>query len=152
MNSFKDRFFRSQLLGTVTSAHMQLAHFPISSSSSRWDYNVLLSNTTFCLVPRGRRLGSFRFLETLQAGCIPVVLSNGWQLPFAEVIDWSEAVVTVDERRLLQVTELLRSIPPAKIFAMRQQTQILWDRYLSSVYKIVSTTIEVRIAFDIRKL
>ena len=70
-------------------------------------------------------------------------MSNGWRLPFAEVIDWSEAVIEADERLLLQVPEMLHSISASRVFAMRQQTQVLYDRYLSSVEKIVDTTIEV---------
>jgi glucuronyl/N-acetylglucosaminyl transferase EXT1 len=75
----------------------------------RYDYEVLLQNSTFCLVPRGRRLGSFRFLEALQAGCIPVLLANGWVLPFDSVIDWNLAVVWADERLLLQASDICRA-------------------------------------------
>ena len=45
----------------------------------------------------------YRFLEVLQAACIPVILSNDWVLPFSEVINWNEATVWTDERLLLQV-------------------------------------------------
>lgn len=109
----------------------------------KYDYQELLHNSTFCLVPRGRRLGSFRFLESLQAACIPVLLSNGWELPFSDVIDWSKTVVVGDERLLLQVPSTVRSIDNDKILAFRQHTQFLWDAYFSSVEKIVSTTLEI---------
>ncbi|KAJ8322069.1 hypothetical protein KUTeg_000540 [Tegillarca granosa] len=61
------------------------------------DYKKLLYNATFCLVPR----------EALQAGCIPVLLSNGWELPFSEVIDWRKAVLWADERLLFQIQDKL---------------------------------------------
>ena len=109
----------------------------------RWDYENLLSNSTFCLVPRGRRLGSFRFLETLQAGCLPVILSNSWQLPFDEVIDWSEASLSIDERLLMQVPEILHSAHAPEVFSRRQETQVIWDNYLSSVEKIVQTSLVI---------
>ncbi len=54
-------------------------------------------------MPRGRRLGSYRFLEVLQAACIPVLLSNGIVMPFHEVIDWNRVTIWGDERLLLQV-------------------------------------------------
>ncbi|XP_062562398.1 LOW QUALITY PROTEIN: exostosin-1-like [Armigeres subalbatus] len=109
----------------------------------RYDYETLLQNSTFCLVPRGRRLGSFRFLEALQAGCIPVLLSNSWVLPFQSKIDWQQAAIWADERLLLQVPDIVRSISASRILALRQQTQVLWERYFSSIEKIVFTTFEI---------
>uniref|UniRef100_A0A665USF8 Exostosin glycosyltransferase 1 n=1 Tax=Echeneis naucrates TaxID=173247 RepID=A0A665USF8_ECHNA len=78
-----------------------------------------------------------------QAACIPVILSNGWELPFSEVIDWRKAAIIGDERLLLQVPSITRSVGRDRILALRQQTQFLWDAYFSSVAKIVLTTLEV---------
>uniref|UniRef100_H2Z4B0 Exostosin GT47 domain-containing protein n=1 Tax=Ciona savignyi TaxID=51511 RepID=H2Z4B0_CIOSA len=103
----------------------------------------LLHNSTYCMVPRGRRLGSFRFLESLQAACVPVVLANGWKLPFAEVIDWSKASLAWEERLLLQVPGILRDIGDDQIMFYRQQSQFLWDKYFSSVDLIIRTTLEI---------
>ncbi|NXL48214.1 EXT1C protein, partial [Podilymbus podiceps] len=109
----------------------------------KFDYQELLHNSTFCIVPRGRRLGSFRFLEALQAACIPVLLSDGWELPFAEAIDWGKAAVVGNERLLLQIPSAVRCIHPERVLAFQQQTQFLWDAYFSSVDKIVHTTLEI---------
>uniref|UniRef100_A0A3P8SS07 Exostosin glycosyltransferase 1 n=1 Tax=Amphiprion percula TaxID=161767 RepID=A0A3P8SS07_AMPPE len=78
-----------------------------------------------------------------QAACIPVILSNGWELPFSEVIDWRKAAIIGDERLLLQVPSIIRSVGRDRILALRQQTQFLWDAYFSSVAKIVLTTLEI---------
>jgi len=114
-----------------------------NAAYDKHDYHKLLYNSTFCLVPRGRRLGSFRFLESLQATCIPVLLSNNYELPFSEVIDWNKVVIWGDERLLLQVPAMVRSISQTQILAMRQQSQLVWEAYFSSVDKIINTVIEV---------
>lgn len=57
-----------------------------------------------------------------QAACVPVMLSNGWELPFSEVINWNQAAVIGDERLLLQVRKGLGlqqirglSLPPSRL-------------------------------------
>lgn len=107
------------------------------------DYEELMSNSTFCLTPRGRRLGSFRFLESLKIGCVPVTLSNDWVKPFEEIIDWSKAVVDGDERSLFLLPDMLRNFRPKDIKRMRHNSIKIYDHYFSSVEKIVLTTISI---------
>ncbi|XP_004450577.2 exostosin-like 1 isoform X1 [Dasypus novemcinctus] len=99
-------------------------------------------NATFCLIP-GYRPDALHFLQALQAGCIPVLLSPRWELPFSEVIDWTKAAIIADERLSPQVLAALQELPPARILALRQQTQFLWNAYFSSVEKVVYTTLEI---------
>ncbi|XP_074599328.1 exostosin-1c-like [Brevipalpus obovatus] len=109
----------------------------------KYDYQTLMSNSTFCLIPRGRRLGSFRFLEALSLGCIPVVLSNDWVKPFDDIIDWTSAVVDGDERSLLQLPEILRSYDWRTITRLRSQSLAIYETYFSSVERIVHTTLKI---------
>ncbi|XP_004592427.2 exostosin-like 1 [Ochotona princeps] len=102
----------------------------------------MLPNATFCLIP-GQLPDAWRFLQALQAGCIPVLLSPRWELPFSEVIDWTKASIVVDERQALQVLAALREMPPARVLALRQQTQFLWAAYFASVEKVMHTALEI---------
>ena len=38
---------------------------------------------------------------------------------------------------------ILRNIPYDKILSLRVQTQLYWEQYLSSIEKVITTTIEV---------
>lgn len=112
-------------------------------SYDRYDFNDLLRDSTFCLIPRGRRLGSFRFLEALSYGCIPVILSDNWVKPFDEIIDWSRATVQFDESYLLQVPDTLRDIDKATIANMRKYCLDIYDRYFSTTEKIILTALRL---------
>ena len=68
-------------------------------------------------------------------------------IPFSDVIDWSLVSLDIDERQLLQVPHIVRSIPAKQLLSMRLQTQFIWDAYLSSIEKIIMTTIEVRLCY-----
>jgi glucuronyl/N-acetylglucosaminyl transferase EXT1 len=104
-----------------------------------------------------------RFLEALKAGCIPVLLSNGWVLPFYEVLNWDLAVVWGDEQAITQVVfllvvtlyiyklilfyvqipSMLRDIPVKKIIEMRKYSIMFYNQYFISIKRIVHTSLEV---------
>ena len=48
-----------------------------------------------------------------------------------------------DERLLLQVPEVARSVCDEQAFAMRQRTLILWEEYFSSLEIILQRTLEI---------
>lgn len=56
-----------------------------------------------------------------QAACVPVMLSNGWELPFSEVINWNQAAVMA-MRVLLQVRKGWWPSPDQWVIAAPVQT------------------------------
>ena len=102
-------------------------------------YVELLERSIFALAPRGDALYSYRFTEALSFGCIPVVLSDGWVLPFDHTIAWTDAAVIVPESCAGHTPALLATFPPGRIAGMMSCAGSEYSRRLSSLDAIVET-------------
>ena len=97
------------------------------------DYATEMAASHFCLVPRGDCLFSYRLLESLAASCIPVILSDGYVLPFSEALDWSEFSLSVPERDFEALPEMLRKFTPSQRNYMRRKAGVAWQGVFASV-------------------
>eukprot|EP00933_Yihiella_yeosuensis_P021783 TRINITY_DN17190_c1_g1_i1.p1 TRINITY_DN17190_c1_g1~~TRINITY_DN17190_c1_g1_i1.p1 ORF type:complete len:580 (-),score=97.42 TRINITY_DN17190_c1_g1_i1:131-1870(-) len=70
----------------------------------------------FCFVPRGKSGWSLRFFEVIFAGCIPVVISDKWELPFEDFLDVTKFVIKWPSHQIgQQLLSYLRSLPDSVV-------------------------------------
>jgi hypothetical protein len=65
------------------------------------EYQSVLERSRFSLCPRGSSPSSVRFWESLQAGAIPVLISDDWALPDW---DWSDTIIQIQEKDFEKMT------------------------------------------------
>lgn len=87
----------------------------------RREYNDTLARSRYSLCPRGVGAGSVRFWESLQAGAIPIVISDDGLLP--EGFDWAKCTIKIDEQEFIQnpmcALDRIKQITPSKEDEMR---------------------------------
>jgi len=57
------------------------------------EMHAAMGNSKFCFVPKGKSAWSLRLYEALFAGCVPIVLSDHWELPFEDFLDVPSFVI-----------------------------------------------------------
>jgi hypothetical protein len=91
-------------------------------------YHSIMSRSTFTLCPAGYGRWSFRWIEALLCKSIPIIMSDGYTLPFGGYINWSKYVIILKEDSLKSVDSILREISPSEISSM--QANIARDQHL----------------------
>ncbi|KAF8307622.1 hypothetical protein DL93DRAFT_2232130 [Clavulina sp. PMI_390] len=81
----------------------------IWSSTGDYDYMGILNNTIFCPQPAGIAGWSPRLIDSIFAGCIPVLIGHSTHPPFFDLLDWSKFSVRVEPSELSQLEDLLLS-------------------------------------------
>lgn len=93
-----------------------------------------LRKSKFCLAPRGGGLHSFRFFETMSAGRIPIIIADDYELPFENIIDYSQCSFSIPESEAGNLNEHLNnwlSIPIDRLKEYADCARAYWMRYLS---------------------
>ncbi|WP_158827748.1 exostosin domain-containing protein [Mucilaginibacter lacusdianchii] len=70
-------------------------------------YAELLSSSKFVLCPRGAGTSSFRIFETMQAGRVPVIISDNWVAPNGPA--WESFAIFVPESDVELIPEILKA-------------------------------------------
>jgi len=102
-------------------------------------YFELLQRSVFALVPRGDCMFSYRLLEALSFGCVPVVISDGWVLPFDRTIRWHEVAICVSEAEASKIGLILDYFKPERIAQMQAAGQQVYQKCFATLDAVVET-------------
>ena len=71
----------------------------------------VMSKSKFCIVPRGDTPSSKRFYDAVVYGCVPVIISDGYELPFDKTqVNWDDCVIRIPEKDVDTLPEVIGNI------------------------------------------
>lgn len=73
---------------------------------SKKKFDDMLLNSTFAFVLHGDGRWSYRFLEVLGSGAIPVLISDGITLPLDNLIDYNKFIIRIPESAVNNATNI----------------------------------------------
>jgi hypothetical protein len=101
------------------------------------EYKDMMERSRFCLCPRGSSPSSVRFWESLQAGTIPILISDFWCLP---EWDWNNTIIHLKESEFENMTykdilNMLKNISAEKETIMRNNCKNAYNKFKKENYK-----------------
>mgnify|MGYP002775961587 FL=1 len=72
-----------------------------------------MTKSKFCLCPAGFEVNSPRLVEAIYYDCIPVIIADGFVLPFSDVLNWDVFSLRVKEKDIPRLKEILENVPLA---------------------------------------
>jgi Exostosin family len=95
---YKNAWTRTELVNLFYNLDFETYKTVVGGFSD--DFLQTKSNSEFCLVPGGTSPWTNHLYESLIAGCIPVILSDEFDLPFWSKIDWREISIKWPESKI----------------------------------------------------
>lgn len=100
----------------------------------------IFSSSTFCLLFESEDFLQ-NFMESIQFGCIPIIMSNSQLLPFQDLMDWRRATHRLPIARLPEAHFIVRSFESSDILEMRRIGRVYYETYFADGISVARTLI-----------
>ncbi|KAE8709473.1 tRNA/rRNA methyltransferase family protein [Hibiscus syriacus] len=104
----KIRVILARVWGNDT--ELDISNNRISRATGHLVYQKRFYRTKFCICPGGSQVNSARIADSIHYGCVPVILSNYYDLPFNDILDWRKFAVVLRENDVYQLKQILKNI------------------------------------------
>ncbi|KAG6551251.1 hypothetical protein Mapa_007177 [Marchantia paleacea] len=94
-------------------------------------YNFFdLMNTTFSLAPAGRSASSYRLIESMSAGAIPVLIVDNAVKPFETLIQWHRCALQFPTGEMHRIVPALRGLSRGEVEERRKYCIWAYNEFL----------------------
>ncbi|CAN1288438.1 Probable glycosyltransferase At5g03795 [Linum perenne] len=90
---------------------LDISNNRISRATGHLVYQKRFYKSKFCICPGGSQVNSARITDSIHYGCVPVILSNYYDLPFNDIINWHKFAVVLKEKDVYNLKQILKDIP-----------------------------------------
>ncbi len=113
-------------------------------------YTNLLDNSRFGIVARGDALFSYRLLETISRGAIPIIISDGWVLPFDRTINWDNCSLRFHQEAIEDIPFIVEKMEEKRLIELQEKSIRNYKLFFQDINAIMRTMLNE--AFKIKNL